>query len=205
MISPTPAGLMSEMLGSTPAAPSSAGSADNVARERIAMATEGQARVSPLSGAGHSRAPSVSHQEPTVSSRAEMPAASIALVRRQQQRMAYFSLQCFMESIGEMSSREMWKLEFFLDSVLDAAHKAEFDTTAFVQAVCFIFDSIRFPPAFVGWPTPTPVHPCGPFAHTSLLFPPPTPAIHSAEVPYPTNGPIRDLVTWVGEVKVYQY
>ena len=126
VISPTPAGLMSEMLGSTPAAPSSAGSADNVARERIAMATEGQARVSPLSGAGHSRAPSVSHQEPTVSSRAEMPAASIALVRRQQQRMANFSLQCFMKSIGEMSSREMWKLEFFLDSVLDAAHKAEF-------------------------------------------------------------------------------
>lgn len=54
-----------------------------------------------------------------MSSRAEMPAASIALVRRQQQRMANFSLQCFMESIGEMSSREMWKLEFFLDSVLD--------------------------------------------------------------------------------------
>lgn len=111
MISPTPAGLMSEMLVFEPAAPSSAGSADNVARERIAMATEGQARVSPLSGAGHSRAPSVSHQEPTVSSRAEIPAASIALVRRQQQRMANLSLQCFMESIGEMSSREMWKLD----------------------------------------------------------------------------------------------
>lgn len=45
MISPTPEGLMSEMMGSTPAAPSSAGSADNVAREWIAMATEGQARV----------------------------------------------------------------------------------------------------------------------------------------------------------------
>lgn len=113
------------------------------------MATEGQARVSPLSGAGHSRAPSVSHQEPTVSSRAEMPAASIALVRRQQQRMANLSLQCFMESIGEMSSGEMWKLEFFLDSVLDAAHKAEFETTAFAQAVCIIFDSRRFPPAFL--------------------------------------------------------
>lgn len=52
VISPTPAGLMSEMLGSTPAAPSSAGSADNVVRERIAVATEGQARVSPLSGSG---------------------------------------------------------------------------------------------------------------------------------------------------------
>lgn len=149
------------------------------------MATEGQARVSPLSGAGHWRAPSVSHQEPTVSSRAEMPAASIALVRRQQQRMANFSLQCFMESIGETSSREMWKFEFFLDSVLDAAHKAEFDTTAFVQAVCIIFDSIRFPPAFVGWPTPTPVHPCGPFAHTSLLFPPPHPSDSLRRGPLP--------------------
>lgn len=102
--------------------------------------------------------------------------------RSMNSRMANFSLQCFMESIGEMSSREMWKLELFQDSVLDTAHKAEFDTIAFVQAVCILFDSIRFPPAFVGWPTPTPVHPCGPFAHTSLLFPPPTPPIPFPDV-----------------------
>ncbi|KAF9606396.1 hypothetical protein IFM89_025085 [Coptis chinensis] len=42
MLTLTSQGLMSEMLGSTLAAPSTAGSADNVARERIAMATEAE-------------------------------------------------------------------------------------------------------------------------------------------------------------------